>query len=108
MYRFQFYCLSLYHEIGKKAIEDRKKNQASIECLSIITSVKYQNQLISDMGDRFYVTYLFVFLVLELAEKDLLAKAPQSWPINGSTEIGMINIANFVHSSKVIMVKDKS
>ena len=30
--RFQVCSLSFYQEIGKKAIEDLEKNQASIEC----------------------------------------------------------------------------
>ena len=36
--------------------------------LEKITSVKYQNQLISDMGDRFYVNYyLFYFFGVRIS-----------------------------------------
>ena len=37
--------------------EDLEKNQASIKGWSKITEVQYQNQLIHDMGDCFYVNY---------------------------------------------------
>ena len=66
--RFQLYGLSLYQEIRKKQLKTWKKNQASIECQSKITSVKYQNQLISDMGDHFYVNYyLFYFFSVRIS-----------------------------------------
>ena len=54
---FNFAVYDYIKRLEKKQLKIWKKNQASIKCWSKITLVEYQNQLISDMKDRFYVNY---------------------------------------------------
>ena len=59
-YTFQFCDLSLYQEIGKK-IKHLEKKSNKHRKLEQNYTVKYQNQLISDMGDRIYMNYNLFF-----------------------------------------------
>ena len=61
-YRFQFCGLSLYQEIGKKAIENPENESSKHKMLDQNFISKIPNQLIGDMGDRFFLNhYLFYF-----------------------------------------------